>query len=86
MQVGQDILNFIITGEIRSGSTVIQSSINNHAGGMAVCHGDLFHADEAVLFVLAAADIQLDGRDRLGLWNDRKASLHNYQTMSSCGE
>ena len=34
-------LNFVITGQIRCGSTVIQSSLNSHS--KATCHGELLH-------------------------------------------
>lgn len=48
MQQESQILNFVITGEVRSGSAVIQSSINNRPDKAAVCHADLFHHDDKV--------------------------------------
>lgn len=39
-------LNFIVTGNVRSGAAVIQSSLDNTAE--AVCHADLFHSQQAV--------------------------------------
>lgn len=38
--------NFVLTGEVRSGAGVIQSSINNRKG--VVCHACLFDRDDAV--------------------------------------
>jgi len=42
----QGVLNFVVTGEIRSGASVVQSSIDGRAD--CVCHADLFHPDDAV--------------------------------------
>lgn len=38
---------FILTGEVRSGASVLASSINNRGGG-AICRTDLLHPDDAV--------------------------------------
>lgn len=35
------LLNFVVLGDARSGTSVVQSSLNNRRG--AVCHADLFH-------------------------------------------
>lgn len=40
----QQVWNFVLTGEVRSGAGVILSSINNRGG--AVCHADLLHHDD----------------------------------------
>lgn len=50
MLLGQDVrvLNYVVVGEVRSGSRVVQSTLNNRPGHVAVCHGDLFHPDEKV--------------------------------------
>ena len=42
----KQVLNFIVTGQLRCGASVIQTSITSHP--KAVCHGDLLHSDEAV--------------------------------------
>ena len=39
-------LNFILTGEVRSGTSAIQSAVSNRAG--AVCHRDLMHPCEEI--------------------------------------
>lgn len=39
-------LNFVVVGNVRSGTSVVQTSINNRPA--AVCHANLFHDDEAV--------------------------------------
>lgn len=46
--VGQErsLLNFVITGEVRSGVAVVQSTVSNRPG--TVCHGELFHPIEKV--------------------------------------
>lgn len=41
-----DVLNFIVAGQARSGTAVVQSAIANAAG--AVCHANLFHEDKRV--------------------------------------
>lgn len=45
---GQDtrLLNFIVIGDIRSGTGVVQSSLCNHPG--VICHGEIMHHDEQV--------------------------------------
>ena len=40
------LLNFVLVGELRSGTSVVQTSLCNRPG--AVCHGDLFHTDVEV--------------------------------------
>ena len=40
------LLNFVVIGNVRSGTGVIQSTIN--ARGRAICHANLFHADDPV--------------------------------------
>lgn len=42
-----DVLNFIVAGQVRSGTAVIQSAISNSTGG-AICHANLFHDDEKI--------------------------------------
>lgn len=37
----KDILNFVVTGEVRSGASVVQTSVHSHPE--ATCHGDLLH-------------------------------------------
>lgn len=37
------ILNFVVTGQVRCGASVIQSSVNSHP--KAVCHTDLLHPE-----------------------------------------
>lgn len=37
------ILNFVVTGQIRCGASVIQTSVNSHH--KAVCHADLLHPE-----------------------------------------
>lgn len=46
--IGQEVrlLNYMVIGEVRSGSTVVQSSLCNRSG--AVCHGELLHPSEDV--------------------------------------
>ena len=41
-----EVLNFIVTGQLRSGANVVSTSINAHP--QAVCHGDLLHSSEDV--------------------------------------
>lgn len=39
-------LNFVVTGEIRSGTSVVQTALDAHS--CVVCHGNLLHSDENV--------------------------------------
>jgi len=39
-----DILNCVVTGQVRCGAAVVQSSVHSHPD--ATCHPDLLHADE----------------------------------------
>jgi hypothetical protein len=39
------VLNFVVVGQIRAGSAVVQSALNTRSD--VACHADLFHADEA---------------------------------------
>jgi len=39
-------LNFIVTGQVRCGAAVVQTSICRHS--RAYCHGDLLHEDESI--------------------------------------
>lgn len=41
-----DVLNYVLTGDVRSGIRVVQSSLCNRHG--AVCHANLFHEKEAI--------------------------------------
>lgn len=43
---GQDVLNFVVTGQCRCGASVIQTSVQAHS--QATCHADLLHQDEDV--------------------------------------
>jgi len=38
-------LNFVVTGQVRCGASVVQTSVNTHPE--ATCHGDLLHHDDA---------------------------------------
>lgn len=40
------VLNFVVVGQVRSGSAVVQSALNNL--NAVTCHNDLFHASPAV--------------------------------------
>jgi hypothetical protein len=42
----QRTLNFVVVGEVRSGTAAVQSGVSNRPG--AVCHADLFHAEATV--------------------------------------
>jgi len=45
-QRSKDILNFVVTGQVRCGASVIQTSVRSHP--KATCHGDLLHHEEDV--------------------------------------
>ena len=40
------VLNFIVTGQVRCGASAIQQSVNSHT--RAVCHADVMHPDNAI--------------------------------------
>ena len=40
------VLNFIVTGQVRCGASAIQQSVNRHT--RAVCHADVMHPDNAI--------------------------------------
>jgi len=44
--VETSLVNFVVVGEVRSGSAVVQGTIDSLPG--AVCHANLFHHDEEV--------------------------------------
>lgn len=43
---GVQTLNFVCVGQVRAGTSIVQSSISDHP--RAVCHADLFHPDNNV--------------------------------------
>lgn len=44
--VETSVVNFVVAGEVRSGSAIVQSTIDSLPN--AVCHANLFHADESI--------------------------------------
>ena len=44
--VDTGVVNFVVAGELRSGSAIVQGTIDSLPG--AVCHANLFHPDEEV--------------------------------------
>ena len=62
----KQVLNFVVTGQIRCGASVIQTSIQTHP--KAVCHGDLLHTNESLRRAAHEAYFGVSESERIVEW------------------